>query len=182
MQRMWQQLFAALASVLAVAGLASAQYPNTIPQPLPPAPPVWAPQTALPAQPLPAQIGSVPVIPAGAIHVKGSGGCSSCGSGGMTSTVPNGCYSQGCNNGCGSFKADCGFIFGSCKSFFNPCGVLPSSGGHGHGHGGAGAGGCGGGCGGAGGLGGHGGKCGTFIGQPYGTGFNGCAYDSYLNH
>ena len=34
-----------------------------------------------------------------------------------------------CNNGCGSAKADCRFMFGSCKSFFNPCG--PSGGGHG---------------------------------------------------
>jgi len=156
-------MFAALASVLAVAGLASAQSPSPNPLPLPPSP---------------AQIAGTPVIGApviltGATHVKGSGGCSSCGS--AATAAPLGCYgTPACNNGCGSVKSDCGFIFGSCKSFFSPCG--PSTSGHGHGNG------VGGGCGGLGG-GGHHGRCALLpLGTPYGHGYNPCVYDSVLNH
>jgi hypothetical protein len=61
-------------------------------------------------------------------------------------------------------------MFGSCKSFFNPCG--PGGNGHGHGFGRGGHGG-----------GGIHGRCGgwTFA-TPYGTGFNHCVYDTFLNH
>ncbi len=118
-------------------------------------------QPALLASPAPAQIAGTQVIPAGAIHVKGSGGCSSCGTPAPAASNCGGCGSAG-GNGCPSAKQTCGFMFGSCKSFFNPCG----SGGLGGGHGG-----------------GHGGKCGSLpFGKPYGTGYNGCVYDTYLNH
>jgi hypothetical protein len=68
-------------------------------------------------------------------------------------------------NGCGSFRSDLGFFFGSCKSFFDPCGPQPCNA-----------------C--------SGGKGGLFHrncpphipAAPYGTPHNGCAYDSYLNH
>ena len=66
-----------------------------------------------------------------------------------------------CANGCGSYKSDFGFVFGSCKSFFNPCGPIPCGGGVGAG------------C----------QRCGKYpFGTPYGKGYNTCVYDSYLNH
>src|SRR5207244_10476037 len=57
-----------------------------------------------------------------------------------------------CNNGCGSLNSDAGFVLGSCKKFFDPCGPQGLCEGHkdGHkgGHGGCGTGDCGtGGCG-----------------------------------
>jgi hypothetical protein len=83
-------------------------------------------------------------------------------------------------NGCGSCGQDAAFVFGSCRSFFSPCGGMAAGCG-GHGHGGKG------GCGGHGN--GHGlgfllrGGC---INPVGGTGpaqgFNPCCYDSYLNH
>ncbi len=88
--------------------------------------------------------------------------------------VPYNEYCTSCANGCGSIKSDIGFIFGSCKNFFNPCGPKPC----GSWAGGCGAGGCGaGGC-------GHGhGHCPTFpYGTPYGKPYCSCIYDSYLNH
>ena len=185
MQRMWRQLFAALAGVLAVVGTASAQAPGSIPIPQP------LPTGTAHVQSIvsPAQVAGAPIAPAGGqVYVRGSGGCNGCGS-----AVQNGCYDKGCNNGCGSLKSDCGFIFGSCKSFFNPCGVQPSGcgggwgGAHGHllgGKGACGNGGCGGGCGG-GFLGHHGNgpRCGVFpLGTPYSHGCNPCVYDSFLNH
>jgi hypothetical protein len=147
MQRMWRQMFAAVLGVLAVTGLASAQAPNTLPQPLPPlraqAVPAQAQLTAAPV--------IAPVIPVG--HTRGSGGCSSC--------APS-------NGPCTGPKSDCAFIFGSCKSFFDPCGPK-HGGGWGGGHGRIG--------------GGHGSRCGIApFGTPYGTGQNMCHYDSFLNH
>jgi hypothetical protein len=76
--------------------------------------------------------------------------------------VPYNEFCPQCANGCGSLKSDLGFFFGSCKSFFNPCGPIPCNG-----------------------LGGSGGcnKCGVYpYGKPYATPFNGCAYSSYQNH
>jgi hypothetical protein len=150
-------MFAALVGVLAAVGAASAQAPAPlpIPQQLPNA------TARLQAIAPPAYPAGSPVTPVGGqVYVKGSGGCSSCGSA-SSSNAPFGCYQPGCNNGCGSLKADCGFMFGSCKSFFDPCG--PGLGG-GHGRG-------------------HGSRCGTFpFGTPYGHGYNGCVYDTYLNH
>lgn len=78
-------------------------------------------------------------------------------------------YAQPCNNGCGSFRSDAGFVLGSCRSFFAPCG--PGQLGHGRG--------CGPGL-----LGKHrcgGGGCdagGLSPGGPFDT----CKYDSYTNH
>jgi hypothetical protein len=135
-------MFAAVAGVLAVAGLASAQSPA----------PNYLPQ--IPTAPIPAHHGGV--IPA-----SGSTGARAAGGVVHQPAVPYGQYGQGCNNGCGNWKSDAGFIFGSCKSFFDPCGPQP---------------------------------CGTGrffnkqkcpphpFASPYGTGYNGCNYDSYLNH
>ncbi|MBA4062222.1 MAG: hypothetical protein C0501_00685 [Isosphaera sp.] len=134
-------MFAAAAGVLAVAGMASAQSPP--PNPLP----------RIPVAP------AAPVQPASAVaHVKGSGGCVGCGP-----AIQTGQYGPGQRNGCGSYRSDAGFIFGSCKSFFDPCGPLPCEG--------------------------HG-KFGLFrnpcpthpYARPYGTGFNTCQYDTYHNH
>jgi hypothetical protein len=142
-----QRMFAAAAGVLVVAGMASAQAPT--PNPLPRLP------VAQPA----------PVQPASAVtHVKGSGGCSNCGpAAGYGPAVQTGQYGPGQRNGCGSYRSDAGFIFGSCKSFFDPCGPLPCNG---HGKSGL-----------------FRGSCPTHpYAQPYGTGFNPCVYDSYHNH
>lgn len=138
MQRMWRRMFAAAAGVLAVAGLASAQSPA--PNPLPRLP------VAQPA----------PVVPASAAtHVKGSGGCVGCGP-----AVQTGQYGPGQRNGCGSARADAGFVFGSCKSFFAPCGPAPCEG-----------------------LGRFRNPCPTHpFAKPFGSGFNTCAYESYNNH
>ena len=151
-------MFAALAGVLAFVGAASAQAPASqpIPQPLP------IGTARLQQAVSPAYVAGAPVTLAGhQTYVRGSGGCNGCGTPAPCATGNN------CNNGCGSAKANCGFMFGSCKSFFNACG--PLSGGHGgkggHGHGG------------------RGGHCGTLpLGTPYGTGANMCHYDSFLNH
>ncbi len=194
MQRMSQRLFAAIAAVLGLTGLASAQYapPNPYPvvppyQPIQPVQvipyqPIQIPQP-MPYQPIqpiqsvPAaqQPASTTVNPApGAVALPGTIGCNTCGKGGPSvpspylpqgtargvglAPIPYNEYCAQCANGCGSLKSDLGFMFGSCKSFFNPCGPIP----------------CGGGC---------AGKCGSFpFGKPYGSGYNGCTYDSYLQH
>jgi hypothetical protein len=166
--------------VLAVVGTASAQAPGQIPIPQ------QLPGGSSHGQVIvsPAQVAGTPIAPVGGqVFVRGSGGCNGCGSAAAAAPCTT---SNGCNNGCGSLKGDCGFIFGSCKSFFNPCGPQPLGGGWGgaHGHllGGkhGGNGGCGGGCGG--GLFGHG-RCGSLpYGTPYGHPCNPCVYDTYLNH
>lgn len=137
-------MFAAVAGVLAVAGLSSAQSP----------PPNYLPP--IPAAPVPAHHGGI--VPA-----SGSTGARAAGGLFQQPAVPSGQYGPDCRNGCGNWKSDAGFIFGSCKSFFAPCGPQPCQG-----------------------LGRFGknkqncppGPCNT----PYGTGYNGCTYDSYLNH
>jgi hypothetical protein len=183
MQRMWRRMFAAVAGVVVVAGLASAQSPPpySVPNQLPPVNATPAPGYAVP---LPAAIPGAPVTPVGATHIRGSGGCSGCASptgsacGCGLAPVPNASYGAGCGNGCGSIKADAGIVFGSCKSFFNPCGPLPLGHGNGNGCGNGHGGGCGNG-------GGHGlgGKCGIFpLGKPYNVGTHGCVYDSFLDH
>jgi hypothetical protein len=150
-------MFAAVAGVLVVSSLATAQ---TAPNHYPISP--------ARLQPTVAQNAGGPVTPAaGSVFVRGSGGCSSCASptgtafGQGLAPIQYGQPGPACANGCGSFKSTCGFMFGSCKSFFNPCGPLP-----------------------LGGLrGGHGGKCPTTpFGTPYGVGYNACIYDTYLNH
>ena len=82
--------------------------------------------------------------------------------------VPYNEYCPACANGCGSLKSDLGFILGSCRSFFNPCGPIPCNGlaAHPFGHG----------CNGC-------NKCPAYpYGQPYGHGYNTCVYDTYMNH
>ena len=154
MQRMCRRFFAAVVGLVAVAGAASAQSP----------PPNYFP----PVQ-------AAPVTPAsGTAVVQGQGGCSNCGSAANGYAVPYGSYGPRDRNGCGSLKADCGFIFGSCKSFFDPCGPVPCDGGggkHAGKHGGL--------------FGGRlGGCCGIQpFGSPYNNGgWNHCTYDSFLNH
>jgi hypothetical protein len=155
MQRMWRHLFAALAGVLAVVGAASAQTPGQIiiPQPQP------SGESRLNAVVAPAPI----ALAGGQTYVRGSGGCNGCGTPAPCATPCK--TGRDCNNGCGSVKSDCNFMFGSCKSFFDPCG--PSGNGHGR-HGG----------------GGHGNRCGDWsFGAPYNTGnWTHCVYDSFLNH
>jgi hypothetical protein len=165
MQRMWRHMFAALAGVLAVVGAASAQTPGhySIPQ-----------QQPSGVSRLNAVVSPAPIALAGGqTYIRGSGGCNGCGTPAPCATP---CASpcptaRDCNNGCGSAKSDCRFMFGSCKSFFDPCG--PSGNGHGR-HGGR----CGGG------LGGHHDRCGTWtFGAGYNTGgCNMCLYSSFLLH
>jgi hypothetical protein len=156
-----RRLFLAVLGVVAVTGVASAQQP--IYQQPPIAPPAYSPGA----------VAAAPVQPAsGATVIKGNG-CSNCGptvassSRGFTMSKLTGgnCLTgDPCQNGCGSVKSDLAFHFGSCKSFFSPCG--PSLGGHGKG-----------------GLFG-GGRCPTVpFAEPWGQGW-GCprAYDSYANH
>ena len=198
MNRIWHQMFAAVLGVAAVAGMSAAQSPP--PQPLPPIIPVAAPvmaSTSIPGIAIPDAMPASGGLNSGAtIRSEGLHGALN------QPAVAYGQYGPGCNNGCGSCKSDLGFIFGSCKSYFAPCGPVPCGGTSGACGGGATAGGCDGGCGTAhghgrcGGLFGGGGRgCGgglfggghgkcplpTF-GQPYGTGYNPCRYDSYLNH
>jgi hypothetical protein len=200
MRRIWHRLFAAAAAAVVLAGTAAAQTP---------APPVAAPVAAPAAQPVaplpavaqPAPGPVVPSVPAtvaplapgqGAVVVPGNGGV----------YAPNGTYNGGYfmsgpgtptrlgsgPNGCGSCAQDAAFVFGSCRSFFAPCGGVSN----GHGHGGRGH--HGNGCGGHGGNGcgnGHGGGLGFLLrggcinpvgGTGPAQGFNPCCYDSYLNH
>jgi hypothetical protein len=155
-----RRLFLAVLGVVAVSGVASAQQP--IYQQPPIAPPAYSPGA----------VAAAPVLPAsGATVIKGNG-CSNCGptvaaSRGFTMSKHGGggcATGDACNSGCGSVKSDLAFHFGSCKSFFSPCG--PGLGGHG-------------------GLGGHfGGKCPTLpFAAPWGQGWT-CprAYDTYANH
>ena len=103
--------------------------------------------TAIP--PSPAVASGTPTQPGpGAVVVQGGPGCANCSKGGIGSNIGNGpiahtataargfvmqssggyyggapCgYATPCNNGCGSFKNDLGMLFGSCRSFFSPCG------------------------------------------------------------
>jgi hypothetical protein len=165
MQRMCRRIFAAVVGLFAVAGTAAAQSPP--PSSLPP----------IAGVSVPAYQAATPITPAsGATVIRGQGGCAGCAStvpGGTVSSYPQyGLYGPKDRNGCGSYRSDLGFIFGSCKSFFDPCGPQPCGGCGGGGRGGKG---CGGGL--------FNRNCPPHqFGQPYGTPFNGCVYDSYLNH
>jgi hypothetical protein len=126
-----------------------------------------APPTAAPA----------PAATAPAAAVPATIGCSTCGDSGRRfapnpylprntafgaglAPVPYAEYCSQCANGCGSLKSNLGFYFGSCKSFFNPCGPIPCNG-----------------------AGGHCNHCGVFpFAAPYGKGYSSCVYDSYMNH
>ena len=155
-------MFVAVLGLVVLAGAAAAQSPP--PQPLPPIVPVAAP-AALPGS----TIAQVMPISGG---LNGPATLANDGVRGVVTQPPvsYGMYAPGCNNGCGNFKHDLGFMFGSCKSFFDPCGPRPCGGfGRGHGHGR---------CGGL-----FGAYCpDTPYGTPYGRGHNGCVYDSWLNH
>ena len=133
-----RQLIAALASVLAFAAAASAQQPN--PLPVIPVAPAGSIQPAAGLFRAPAEPGKVRNF------VMAGGGfyCSNC---------PYG--EPSCSNGAGSLRSNVNFMFGSSKSYFNPC--APGSYGKTK-------------CGGAG------------VFGPGGCGYNGCQYDSYLNH
>jgi hypothetical protein len=176
MQRMYRKMFAALLGVLAVTSFAAAQSPP--PQPFP----------AIPIAPIPVAAPPAPsVLPAtvrpvsggfNAVELKGMSPRDAAGTILNPPAIPNGTYGVGCANGCGSFKGDLGFVFGSCKSYFNACGPEPCD--YCNGSGGGllrGGGKCGGGlCGGL-----FGGKCPTHpLGQPYNTP-GPCQYWSYMD-
>ncbi len=161
-QRIWRQLISAAAGVLVLASLATAQQP-TAPSLLPAIP--QAPAGAImpvPVRPVtlsPAAAAGNPIAPVGgSVRVPGEPGkvrTFVMAGGGYCSNCP--LAQQSCSNGCGSIGSDATFVFGSCKSFFSPCGPNMGLGSKTK-------------CGGAG-VFGHG-----------GTGYNGCQYDSYLNH
>jgi hypothetical protein len=160
MKQMWRQMFAAVVGVAAIAAVAAAQSPP--PRPLPPIIPVAAPVTSAIPDAMPALGG---LAPAG-LRADGATTAPP-----VTAPVSYGMPGPGCNNGCGSCKHDCGFMFGSCRNFFDPCGPKPCGDGGRRGR-------CGGGLGGI-----CGGKCPTTpFGQPYGTPHSGCRYDSWLNY
>ncbi len=174
MQRMWRQMFTAVAGLLTVVGTASAQGapPKSLP-PLPPLPaiplapsiewdkkaPLASPTSTAPASVVPTAGGYAADVAAPVVGVPAAPVAMG------RAPIQSAQYGPGCANGCGNFKSDLGFMFGSCKSFFEPCGPTPCNGGH---------------CGKA----RFGCKaCGIHpFGQPYGTVYNGCGYDSYLNH
>src|SRR5580704_1774113 len=190
MKKLSQQMFAAIAAVLGFAGLASAQYvtPNyqyggfSIPSIMPAKANPDQPVQSGPVQPV-QQLQAAPIVQLPPTPTPppspspSAAGCSSCGNGAARTPpvpylprgtafgaglapVPYNEYCAQCANGCGSIKSDCGFIFGSCKSFLNPCRPIPCNG-----------------------FGPACSKCRVFpYGKPYGNGFNTCVYDSYLNH
>ncbi len=176
MHRMWHQMFSAVAGMLAIAGAASAQYqvPNTFPS-IPPQPAIPMPMPTSPvALPSPYLNGHVAPVSGGfngpnPVTVQGQGVCGVIGQVRAQPPIQYGEYCPTCANGCGNYKHDLGFIFGSCKSYFSPCGPEPCTGCSGtgtHRFGGL--------C--------KGGRCGVPpFGKPYATG-GPCKYDSYLDH
>lgn len=167
MLRKWRLVVSVWAGLLTGSGGAWAQSPA--PQPLPPLPPVPAVSLTADVQPVsappavhPAGGGvTIPTVPAPvpaparlAAAVRSA-----------HQPIPYAQHDPGCNNGCGSCRATLGFVFGSCPSFFDPCGPRPC---------------CGPLCQ-RGGLGCQ--RCGIHpFGQPYAKPHSGCVYDSYLNH
>lgn len=151
MRRMWRSLFSAVAGLLVLAGSASAQL--GVPKAFPPVQTVSGQYTPAAA----------PVAPASGSYAS-EGGAKAV----MRAPIPYGNYGQGQLNGCGGFKSDLGFIFGTCKSFFDPCGPVPC-GADGKAFGGR--------------LSGRllGGKNLHPFGSPYNVGCTGCSYDSFLN-
>lgn len=151
MRRMWHSLFTAVAGLVVLAGSASAQ--SAAPKPFPPVQTVSGQSTPAAA----------PVAPASGSYVS-EGGARAV----MHAPIPYAAYGKGQLNGCGGFKSDLGFIFGSCKSFFDPCGPVPC-GADGKALGGR--------------LNGRllGGSRLHPFGSPYNVGCTGCSYDSFLN-
>jgi hypothetical protein len=167
---MWRQLFAAVLGVAAVAGVSAAQSPP--PRPLPPIVPVAAP-LAVPAS------HSGYAIPDVMPTSGGTNAPATLAGNGIRGVLQQpaisyGMPGPGCANGCGSAKHDAGFMFGSCKSYFDPCGPQPCGGsGTGRFRGGHK---CGGGL-------FHGGNCPDHpFGTPYGIPHSHCKYDSWLNY
>lgn len=166
-QWIWRRLFAAATVAIVMSGTASAQ-DRTPPPPLAiPVASVSAEAATGPTVPtVPAASAAAPIAPpADAVVVPPSAGHHPIGTAarGFVMEAGGGYYGsncltgQTCNNGCGSLKSDCKFLFGSCRSFFSPCGPR---------------------------LGGGAwlDNCRTPV---YGTGwgpFNPCCYDTYLNH
>jgi hypothetical protein len=113
----------------------------------------------------PNQLPVIPIAPAGSIQPT-SGTVRVPGETGPVRTfvmAGGGYYCSGCaiaqpacSNGCGSLRSDVNFVLGSSKSFFDPCTI-------GSYH--------------------HKSKCpGAGVYGRGGSGYNGCVYDSYLNH
>jgi hypothetical protein len=170
MQRMYRKMFAALIGALAVTSFAAAQSPP--PQQFPAIPLSATPVAAPTAPTLPA---TVSPVSGGfnAVEIKGLPPRDAVGAILNPPAIPNASYGTGCANGCGSFKGDLGFVFGSCKSYFTPCGPEPCGSGSGLGGGGRLCGKCGG-------L--FGPRCPTHpMGQPYNTGIGPCQYWSYVD-
>lgn len=185
--RIWQL---AVAAVLAISGMASAQTADLIiDKSLPSVPSVPTATQAAPApMAAPAAAPATAAQPVSPIIIHGQGGCTNCGTpatssyascdpcstgkrsllgGGLLSSLKIG---SGCANpvDCGSCASEKTFVFGSCRQFYNPGNDCWK---HGFG-GGCGAGGC-----------GHGGgckKCGLIPPGPGGLGAPICVYGSYL--
>ena len=165
--RIWGRLAAAVVGAAALAGSASAQAPAPVVVPqvvAQPAPGPTVPTVVVPRAPAalpPAAAAAVPTAPApGTTYVAANGGGTSHrgfvmnASGGYFGTSCG--LGQQCNSGCGSFRSDLGLVFGSCRSFFAPCGPT---------------------------LRGKHGSCNHPVIGPGASGpFNPCQYDSYLNH
>ena len=178
-QRIWRRLCAAAVGLAVVAGPAAAQN-STPPAPvvIQPASPVTPALPSAPSTPRaqPAPGPTAPSVPAAApVVVTGNGGCTNCTAPGGVASVGGGTGGRGfvmsggggyfgtncqsghnCNSGCGSLRSDAGFVLGSCRSFFAPCGP---------------------------GLLGGSGRCHHPVGGTGPAGpFNPCVYDSYNNH
>jgi hypothetical protein len=174
-QRIWRRLFAAAAGVVVLVGTAAAQTPAPSVAP----PPVAAQPAPGPVAPsVPSVIAGAPVAPApGTVVVPGNGSVY-VPNGSHAGTYHSGYFMSGPAtptrlgsgpNGCGSCAQDAAFVFGSCRSFFAPCGGVSNGHGNGCGHGLFGR--------------GHFGKCINPVGGTGATqGLNPCCYDSYLNH
>lgn len=176
--RFWGRLALAAVGAAALAGPASAQSPApvvipnrvVVAQPAPgPTVPTVPPAAGAPAALPPAASAATPVAPpAGATVVTGTGSCSNCGTGsgtahrGFVMNVTGGYLGTNCrlgtpcNNGCGSARYDAAFVFGSCRTFFAPCG--PNWAGK------------------------HGSCNVPVLAGGASAPFNPCVYDSYLNH
>jgi hypothetical protein len=117
------------APAAAPAQLPAAAAPAQLPAAAPTRVPAAAAQAPA-AAPAPAPVAVTPAPAAGPAVVAGQGGCSNCNTAarGFVMSASGGYFGTSCrtglscNNGCGSFRSDLGFVLGSCKSFFAPCG------------------------------------------------------------
>jgi hypothetical protein len=117
-----RNLFLAVVGVFAVSGVASAQPSAAVAPPRPLPLPALSPAAATAASPIIQTGGGGPAY-------RGDG-CATgdCGKGGFTMKHVNNAPANNCQlgypcaNGCGGVRSDLAFHFGSCKSFFSPCG------------------------------------------------------------